>query len=156
MKAMTTSRNVMSAKVAGSVALTLKSKFFMTRVRASAAVFAFALAVVCGIGFSLAPALRATKADLTPALKEDSALQLPGYGRFGLRNLLMVAQVAGSLMLLLIIGFLVIGFSKTSGVQTKFDPHTIYLLSIDPVRDGSGERQHAGFLCRVANPRPGG
>jgi macrolide transport system ATP-binding/permease protein len=101
-----------------------------------AAVFAFALAVVCGIGFSLAPALRATKADLTPALKEGSALQLPGYGRFGLRNLLMVAQVAGSLMLLLITGFLVIGFSKTSGVQTKFDPHTMYLLSIDPVRNG--------------------
>jgi predicted permease len=101
-----------------------------------AAVFAFVLAVVCGIGFSLAPALRATKADLTPALKEGSALQLPGYGRFGLRNLLMVAQVAGSLMLLLITGFLVIGFSKTSSVQTKFDPHTMYLLSIDPVRDG--------------------
>ncbi|HEU0179632.1 MAG TPA: ADOP family duplicated permease [Blastocatellia bacterium] len=101
-----------------------------------AAVFAFALAVVCGIGFSLAPALRATKAHLTPALKEGSALQLPGYGRFGLRNLLMVAQVAGSLMLLLITGFLVIGISKTSGVQTKFDPHTMYLLSIDPVRDG--------------------
>ena len=101
-----------------------------------AAVFAFALAVVCGIGFSLAPALRATKADLTPALKEGSALQLPGYGRFGLRNLLMVTQVAGSLMLLLITGFLVIGISKTSSVQTKFDPHTMYLLSIDPVRDG--------------------
>ena len=102
----------------------------------SAAVFAFALAVVCGVGFSLAPALRATKADLTPALKEGSALQLPGYGRFGLRNLLMVAQVAGSLMLLLITGFLVIGISKTSDVQTKFDPHTMCLLSIDPVRDG--------------------
>jgi macrolide transport system ATP-binding/permease protein len=101
-----------------------------------AAVFAFALAVVCGIGFSLAPALRATKADLTPALKEGSALQLPGYGRFGLRNLLMVTQVAGSLMLLLITGFLVIGISKTSSVQTKFDPHTMCLLSIDPVRDG--------------------
>ena len=101
-----------------------------------AAVFAFALAVVCGIGFSLAPALRATKADLTPALKGGSALRLPGYGRFGLRNLLMVTQVAGSLMLLLITGFLVIGISKTSSVQTKFDPHTMYLLSIDPMRDG--------------------
>jgi len=65
-----------------------------------AAVFVFALAVVCGIGFSLVPALRATKGDLTPALKEGSALQVPGYLRFGLRNMLMVSQVAGSLMLL--------------------------------------------------------
>jgi predicted permease len=101
-----------------------------------AAVFAFGLAVACGVGFSLAPALQATKADLTPALKEGSMLRLPGYRRFGLRNLLMVAQVAASLMLLLITGFLVIGISKESSIQTKFDPKTMYLLSIDPVRDG--------------------
>src|SRR5215469_15401159 len=101
-----------------------------------AAIFVFALAVVCGIGFSLAPALRATKADVTPALKEGLALQLPGYRRLGLRNLLMVAQVTGSLMLLLITGFLVMGISERSRIQTKFDPHTMYLLSIDPVRNG--------------------
>jgi predicted permease len=101
-----------------------------------AAVFVFALTIVSGIGFSLVPALRATKSDMTPALKEGSALQLPGYLRFGMRNLLMVAQVTGSLMLLLITGFLVMGITKGSIVQTKFDPHTMYLLSIDPVRDG--------------------
>ena len=60
-----------------------------------AAVFAFGLALLCGIGFSLVPALQATKAEVIPALKEGSALQLPGHRRFGLRNLLMVAQVAG-------------------------------------------------------------
>ena len=101
-----------------------------------AAVFAFGVAIVCGIGFSLAPALQATKADLTPALKEGSALQLPGYRRIGLRNLLMVAQVAASLMLLLMTGFLVIGISRGSNIQTKFDPNAMYLFSLDPVRDG--------------------
>src|SRR5579864_2577376 len=101
-----------------------------------AAVFAFGVAIVCGIGFSLAPALQATKADLTPALKEGSALQLPGYRRIGLRNLLMVAQVAASLMLLLMTGFLVIGISRGSNIQTRFDPNAMYLFSLDPVRDG--------------------
>ena len=101
-----------------------------------AGIFVFGLAIVCGIGFSLAPALQATKADLTPALKEGSALQLPGYRRIGLRNLLMVAQVAASLVLLLMTGFLVIGISKASNIQTKFDPDTMVLLSLDPVRDG--------------------
>src|SRR5208282_3064515 len=111
-----------------------------------AALFAFSLALLCGIGFSLAPALQATKADLTPALKEGSALRLPGYRRFGLRNLLMVAQVAASLMLLLLTGFLVIGIGKESSVQTKFDPHAMVLLSIDPVRDGySPEKAQALF-----------
>ena len=101
-----------------------------------AAIFVFALAILCGIGFSFAPALRATNGNLIPALKEGSALQFPRYGRFGLRNVLMVAQVAGSLMLLLITGFLVIGISQMSRMQTRFDPHAMYLLSLDPVRDG--------------------
>jgi len=111
-----------------------------------AALFAFSLALLCGVGFSLAPALQATKADLTPALKEGSALRLPGYRRFGLRNLVMVAQVAASLMLLLLTGFLVIGIGKESSVQTKFDAHAMVLLSIDPVRDGfSPEKAQALF-----------
>jgi predicted permease len=111
----------------------LESNFYLDW---RAGVFSFGLAILCGIGFSLAPALQATKADLTPALKEGSALQLPGYRRIGLRNLLMVAQVGASLMLLLMTGFLVMGISKASSIQTKFDPSTMYLLSLDPVRDG--------------------
>jgi len=39
-------------------------------------------------------------------------------------------------MLLLITGFLVIGIDQVSRIQTRFDPTTMYLLSIDPVRDG--------------------
>jgi macrolide transport system ATP-binding/permease protein len=109
---------------------------FRTSLDWRAGIFAFFLAIVCGIGFSLTPALQATKADLTPALKEGSALRLPGYRRFGLRNALMVAQVSASLMLLLLTGFLVLGISKSSGIQTKLDPRTMYLLSLDPVRDG--------------------
>jgi len=114
-----------------------------------AAIFVFALAIVCGIGFSLAPALRAAKADVAPALKEGSALQLPGYRRFGLRNLLMVAQVTGSLMLLLITGFLVMGMSKTSSIQTRFDPATMYLLSIDPARNGYTPEKAQAFFERL-------
>lgn len=101
-----------------------------------AAVFAFAVAVVCGVGFSLAPALQATGTDVAPALKAGSMLQLSGYRRFGLRNLAMVAQVTGSLMLLLITGFLVTGFIRGNSIDTKFDPRTMVVLSIDPLRDG--------------------
>ena len=100
------------------------------------AVFAFAIAIVCGVSFSVAPALQATRSDATPALKEGAALQLPGYRRFGLRNVAVVAQVTGSLMLLLITGFLVIGISKGKSVETKFDQKTMVLVSIDPMRDG--------------------
>ena len=115
-----------------------------------AGVFAFGLAILCGIGFSLAPALRATKTDLTPALKEGSALRLPGYRRFGLRNLLIVAQVAASLTLLLMTGFLVLGISKSSSIQTKFDPRTMVLFSLDPVRDGYAPEQARALFEKLS------
>jgi predicted permease len=119
-----------------------------------AAAFAFAVAVLCGIGFSVAPAMQATRADLTLALKEGTSLQLPGYRRFGLRNLAVVAQVAGSLILMLITCFLVIGFAKGSSVDTRFDPRTMVLVSIDPVRDGySPERAQAFFTLLVQRLR---
>jgi len=113
------------------------------------AVFAFGLAIVCGVGFSLTPALRATKADLTPALKEGSALRLPGYRRFGLRNLLMVAQVAASLVLLLMTGFLVLGISKSSSIQTRVDPRRMILFSLDPVRDGYTPEQASALFEKL-------
>lgn len=114
-----------------------------------AVVFAFALAIVCGVGFSLAPALQTTRADLTPALKEGSALELPGYRRLGLRNLLIVLQVAASLMLLLMTGFLVLGISKSSSIETRFDPRSMYLVSLDPVRDGYTSEKAQTFFEKL-------
>lgn len=96
----------------------------------------FAISLVAGVGFGLAPALAATKTDLASTLKEGMAGQMRGYRRFGFRNILMVCQVAGSLTLLLIAGFLVMGFNKINDIDVPFDPSTMYLLSLDPVRDG--------------------
>jgi macrolide transport system ATP-binding/permease protein len=125
--------SVLNSRFTPPVTVPLESDFSLDW---RAAILAFGLAVVCGVAFSLAPALQATKADLTPALKESSSLQLPGYRRFGLRNSLMVAQVAASLMLLLMTGFLVLGIRKSSSIDTKFDGRTMYLFSLDPLRDG--------------------
>jgi predicted permease len=99
-----------------------------------AAVFLFAVAIVCGVLFSLAPALRVTRTDVAQMLRDGPARQLPGHRRMGLRNAQMVVQVAGSLMLLLVTGFLVL--AHMGAISTRFDPRTVYLLSLDPVRDG--------------------
>jgi predicted permease len=111
--------------------------------------FTFALAVVAGLGFGLAPALAATKTDFGPALKEGAVTQLRGYRRFGLRNLLMVYQVSGSLILLIITGFIVLGFSNISKANALFDPANLYLLSIDPVRDGYSPNQTASLFEKL-------
>jgi predicted permease len=111
--------------------------------------FTFAVAVIAGIGFGLAPALATTKPDVGPALKEGSVTQLRGFKRFGLRNLLMVFQVAGSLMVLIITGFIVVGFSTRMKAQAMFDSSNVYLLSIDPVRDGYSPNQTGALFEKL-------
>ncbi|MGD0736488.1 MAG: FtsX-like permease family protein [Terracidiphilus sp.] len=114
-----------------------------------AATFAFGAALVCGVGLSVAPALRATRSDLAPTMKEGSAMQLPGHRRFGIRNLAMAAQLAGSLMLLLITGFVLLGFARGYQVQTNFDPKTMALASIDPVRDGESSEKALDLFTKL-------
>jgi predicted permease len=113
------------------------------------AIFVLVLAVACGIGFSILPALQATKTNVASALKDGAALQLSGYRRFGLRNMAMSAQVAGSMMLLLIAGFLVLGVMDGNSIQTNFDRKTMVFLSIDPVRDGYTPDKAQAFFERL-------
>ena len=114
-----------------------------------AAIFAVVLAVLCGISFSTLPALQATKTDVAPALKDGAALQLSGHRRFGLRNLAMGAQVAGSLLLLLVTGFLVLGILNGNSIQTHFNQKTMVFLFVDPVRDGYTPDQAQAFFAKL-------
>jgi macrolide transport system ATP-binding/permease protein len=100
------------------------------------AIFVFVLAVVCGIGFSILPALQATRTDVGSELKDGAASQLSGNRRFGLRNLAMSAQVAGSMLLLLVTGFLVLGILNGNTIHSNFNQKTMVFLFVDPVRDG--------------------
>ena len=61
--------------------------------------FAGALAVVTGLLFGLAPALRSARTDLGEVLKSAGRGSTAGPERFGLRRLLVVLQVALSLVL---------------------------------------------------------
>jgi predicted permease len=102
-----------------------------------------------GLLFGLVPALQATRADLIPALKEGGNVRVPGRHRFSLRNVLMVGQFAGSLTLLVILGLLSFGIQSTLGVQAGFNPKNLYLMSLDPVRDGYSAGQATAFLEKL-------
>lgn len=114
-----------------------------------ALLFCAALTLLTGIAFGLAPALQATRTDVTPALKERGTIQIRRYRRLSLRNILMTSQVAASLALLLIMGFMVIGQRHLAGTDLGFDPARIQLLSLDPVRDGYSRQRTQEFFEKL-------
>ena len=67
--------------------------------------FAAATSLLTGLAFGLAPALQSARPALVPALKNDPS-QAGRQRRFGLRNLLVVGQVAVCFVLLVAAGLL--------------------------------------------------
>src|SRR5207248_717424 len=63
--------------------------------------FTLLLSLVTGIICGLAPALQSSNPDVVPALKDEMTMIRRGHRRFGLRNALVIAQVALSLILLI-------------------------------------------------------
>jgi putative ABC transport system permease protein len=61
--------------------------------------FAMALSLVTGMAFGLAPALKATRVDLLPALRDEGVPPID-HRRLTLKNALIVVQVAVSVLLL--------------------------------------------------------
>jgi len=98
--------------------------------------FTFAVSVMTGLLFGLAPALRAAKVDLNTSLKAGGR-NAQGEGGFGnsrrrLRSLLVVAEVAISLVLLVGAGLLVRSFVRLQAVSPGFDPEGVISLRVGP------------------------
>lgn len=87
--------------------------------------FTFALAIVTGVLFGLAPALRASRPDLVPALKGESSATRSR--RFSLRSFLVAGQMALSTVLLVAAALLLRSFAAASAMDVKFDAaHVAY------------------------------
>jgi predicted permease len=114
---------------------------------------AFAAAAIAAsastIFFSLAPSLRASRQDIQSALKPNAPSGLHGFRRFGLRNLVIFQQVALSVVLLLLTGFVVVGWTRSASVDLGFEPAHLYFLNLDPVRDGRAPAEAAQVVERV-------
>lgn len=80
--------------------------------------FNMGLALLTGILCGLAPALQSTRPEIVSAIKDDTAGLGRGHRRFGLRNLLVVAQVAISALLLVGSGL----FLRSLGNAESMDP----------------------------------
>jgi predicted permease len=102
--------------------------------------FTLALSLVTALLFGLAPALRATRPELVSALKDSSA-GAGRAGRSGMRNTLVVVQVALSLVLLTTAGLFLRSLGNASSIDIGFQPANILVMTVDPKVHGySGER----------------
>ena len=111
--------------------------------------FTLALAVLTGIGFGLAPALRASQTDLAPVLKSESASVVGGSGHARLRQGLVVAQVALSLLLLVGAGLFARSLVNLRGLDPGFEAERLFAFSVDPSLDGQDYGARIATLRRI-------
>ena len=95
----------------------------------SVLLFTFGVAMLTGILFGLAPALHASKPDPGNMLKE-SGRGLSQGGRSRMRSVLIVSEVALSLMLLVGAGLLMNSFWRLLQTDAGFDPKGVLAMDI--------------------------
>jgi predicted permease len=87
--------------------------------------FTFLLSLATGVVFGLAPALQASRPDLVPALKDEASAAAQGRRRFSLRNVLVVAQVALSIVLLIGAGLFLRSLNNAQAIDPGFNADRI-------------------------------
>ena len=90
--------------------------------------FALLLGLAAAVLSGLAPALEASKTDVMAALKDDG--QAP-VDRLRLRNSFVIAQVAGSTLLVVVTAVLVHGFEHITAVDQGFDARGVDVAEVD-------------------------
>jgi predicted permease len=110
--------------------------------------FTAAASLLASVLFGLAPALRATSVDLTPALK-DAARGSGAGSRFGLGKALVVVQVALSLLLLIGAGLFARSLEKLKSLDAGFNREKALLVSTDPEMIGYRGRQITDLYQRM-------
>jgi putative ABC transport system permease protein len=111
-------------------------------------VFTVAISVLTGIVFGLAPALQAIRADVQESLKETARSRTGGRHR--LRQFLVVAEVAMTLVLLIGAGLLIRSFYRLQQVNPGFvDEHVLSFRVSLPVLKYAHESQWLNFYQQV-------
>src|SRR5262249_40025462 len=92
-------------------------------------IFTVVVSLLTGVIFGLLPALQSTKPDLAPTLKDE--ISAGGSRRSLLRGVLVVSQVALSLLLLICAGLVARGLQRAESLNPGFNPQNTVLMSFD-------------------------
>ena len=116
------------------------------------------VALAAGIGVGLLPALKASRTDLNTVLREGGRGTSEGSARQRARSVLVVAQVATSLVLLVAAALFVRSVRNAESIDLGFDPTHVLNASVDVEQQGYDEargRQFFDELLRRAKALPG-
>jgi len=110
-------------------------------------VFAYAMAAALFTGaiVGLWPAMRAGRTDVNTVLQSGGRSDTAGVSRHRLRSVLVVAQVAGSLVLLIVAGLFVRSLIRAQHAYMGFDADHVLNLTLDPREVGYDDARTRTF-----------
>jgi predicted permease len=113
--------------------------------------FTLLVSLVTGLLFGLAPAIQASRPDVLPALKDESASG--SYRRSRLRSIFVVGQVAISLVLLVSTGLFLRSLQHARALDPGFNPENVmnvgFDLSIQRYDEARGRQFYEQLMERV-------
>lgn len=106
----------------------------------------FAAAIAAGIAIGAVQAFETIGRGLNDTLKAGGDSRLRKFKALGSRNMLVIQQVAASLMILMLTAWVAIGFRRLADIPLGFDTRNLHMMSVDPVRDGYSPDRARRFL----------
>jgi len=107
--------------------------------------YTFSAAILTGVLVGLLSALRASRAVVNDILQGGGRGDSSVRGGSRIRNILVVAQVAGSLILLIVAGLFVRSLRHTQRMYLGFDPDHVLNVMLDPQQIGYDEIHAKAF-----------
>jgi predicted permease len=139
--------------VAGALVRFLPQGTFVTvldlRMDAVTALFVLALSLVTCVTFGLAPAIRTTRGNLVGLLKTDSGTSIGDLSSGWFRRLLVVSQVAFSLVLLIAAGIFVRTMLNLWPTDYGAHPERVLLFTMKPQREIYTPVQRRGLIAEL-------
>jgi predicted permease len=113
------------------------------------ALYTLAVMVLAVVLFGLLPALRTARIDVASALKENSPGAMKSRNRIGAGSILVIVQVAVSVVLLVATGLLARTFRNLSSIDAGLNPDRVLLATVDPSLVGYKGRRAVDFYRSV-------
>ncbi len=111
--------------------------------------FTLVVSMLAGVGFGLAPALRAGRGDVAQTLRSDASAVIGGGSGLRLRKGLVVSQIALSLLLLIGAGLFARSLTNLRAVDPGFEPDRLFAFDVDPARAGHDFQSRVAILRRI-------